>query len=163
MQPSPKAARAASLFEVVVARAWNLLNEGKPFHYIFVAGSFILYHFGNLLEGNWGPVAAAVLTGTPIAAIYMAFDFPLHLRWLLWVPLLAWVGLTGGPDLALLGLALGLHLFFTIFFWGSLYYNLRIGTPLTNFRRFWRMVLENSDSTSVIQRPSRADCRSVKT
>jgi predicted AlkP superfamily pyrophosphatase or phosphodiesterase len=45
-------------------------------------------------------------------------------------------------------LALGLYSFFTVFFWGTLYYHLRTGAPRTNFVRFWRLVLENPDSTS---------------
>jgi hypothetical protein len=35
-----------------------------------------------------------------------------------------------------------------VFFWGTLYYHLRTGAPKTNFVRFWRLVLENPDSTS---------------
>ena len=38
--------------------------------------------------------------------------------------------------------------FFTVFFWGTLYYHLRTGAPWTNFLRFWRLVLTNSDPTS---------------
>nr|MBA3473684.1 alkaline phosphatase family protein [Rubrobacter sp.] len=47
-----------------------------------------------------------------------------------------------------LALALGLYVFFTVFFWGTFYYHLRTGAPKTNFVRFWRLVLENPDSTS---------------
>ena len=39
------------------------------------------------------------------------------------------------------GLALGLYVFFTVFFWGTLYYHLRTGAPKTNFVRFWRLVV----------------------
>ena len=39
-------------------------------------------------------------------------------------------------------------MFFTVFFWGSLYYHLRTGAPWTNFTRFWRLVATNSDPTS---------------
>ncbi len=51
-------------------------------------------------------------------------------------------------DLGALALALGLYVFFTVFFWGTFYYHLRTGAPKTNFVRFWRLVLENPDSTS---------------
>ena len=51
-------------------------------------------------------------------------------------------------DLGALALVLGLYLTFTIFLWGTVYYHLRIGTPWTNFTRFWRLVLENPDPTS---------------
>lgn len=149
MPPSVhRAARAASVFEVVAARAWNLLNEGKSFHPLFAAGTFLLYHAGDLVRGRWPPLAAALLAAAPALAVYGIWDFPLHLRWLLWPPLLAWALFAAPAPPALTALALALYLFFTVFFWGSLYYHLRIGTPLTNFRRFWRLVLENSDSTS---------------
>ena len=51
-------------------------------------------------------------------------------------------------DLTALALVLGLYLTFTVFLWGTVYYHLRIGTPWTNFTRFWRLVLENPDPTS---------------
>ena len=49
---------------------------------------------------------------------------------------------------ALLAGALAGWVFFTVFFWGSLYYHLRTGAPWTNFTRFWRLVATNSDPTS---------------
>ena len=77
------------------------------------------------------------------------FSFPLRGRALLWlaspprVPLLEpW----RAPAL-LLG-ALAGYVFFTVFFWGTLYYHLRTGAPWTNFTRFWRLVATNSDPTS---------------
>ncbi len=148
MQPTVKTARSASLFEVVAARAWNLLNEGKAFHPIFAAGVFLLYHAHAVADGNLPAIGAGLMAGLPAAAVYVLYDFPLHLRWLLWAPLFGWLALYRPADPWLLTLALALHLFFTIFFWGSFYYHLRIGIPLTNFKRFWRLVLENSDSTS---------------
>ena len=51
-------------------------------------------------------------------------------------------------DLGALFLVFGLYVFFTVFFWGTFYYHLRTGAPKTNFVRFWRLVLENPDSTS---------------
>ena len=51
-------------------------------------------------------------------------------------------------DVVALALVLGIYLTFTIFLWGTVYYHLRIGTPWTNFTRFWRLVLENPDPTS---------------
>jgi hypothetical protein len=33
--------KSASRFEKVAARAWNLLNEGKPFTPIFTVGVFL--------------------------------------------------------------------------------------------------------------------------
>ena len=49
---------------------------------------------------------------------------------------------------ALLAGALAGYVFFTVLFWGTLYYRLRTGAPWTNFTRFWRLVLTNSDPTS---------------
>ncbi len=132
----------------MAARAWNLLNEGRSFHPIFTAGTFALFHLGDLAAGRLLPFAAGLLAAAVTVVAYIAFDFPLHLRWFLWAPLALWLWWTGAAPLGLLALALGLYLFFTIFFWGSLYYHLRIGTPITNFTRFWRQVVENSDSTS---------------
>ena len=51
-------------------------------------------------------------------------------------------------DATAIALVLGIYLIFTVLLWGSVYYHLRIGTPLTNFTRFWRLVLENPDPTS---------------
>ena len=50
-------------------------------------------------------------------------------------------------DISLL-FSVALYFFFTVFFWGTLYYHLRIGTSWLNFTRFWKLVLKNSDSTS---------------
>jgi predicted AlkP superfamily pyrophosphatase or phosphodiesterase len=54
----------------------------------------------------------------------------------------------GNVNLVLLFFSLGLYFFFTVFFWGTIYYHLRIGTTWLNFTRFWKLVLKNSDSTS---------------
>lgn len=148
MPEATGSARPASWFEVVAARAWNLLNEGRSFHPIFAVSLYVLWQGENLLQGRWEPLALGLLAGLPAVAVYSRWDFPLHLRWALWVPPAALLTLAGPPPWPLLLIAAGLYLFFTIFFWGSLYYHLRIGTPLTNFTRFWRLVLENSDSTS---------------
>ena len=77
------------------------------------------------------------------------FPFPLRGRALLWLALAASVPLLEpwrAPALVLGALA-G-WVFFTVFFWGTLYYRLRTGAPWTNFLRFWRLVLTNSDPTS---------------
>lgn len=141
-------ARSAGIPEIVCARLWNLLNEGRSFHLIFSLAVFLIYHLFDLAGGRWLPVGIALAAGAPVAAVSAIWDFPLHLRWFLWIPLTAWVSLAGSPDLTLSAMALGVYVLFTVFIWGSLYYHLRIGTPLNNFTRFWRLVAENSDSTS---------------
>ena len=80
--------------------------------------------------------------------LFYRFDFPLKLRIVLWLALAAFLGAFRFVDLISLVLVLGIYLTFTIFLWGTVYYHLRIGTPWTNFTRFWRLVLENPDPTS---------------
>jgi hypothetical protein len=136
--------KPASKFEIIAARIWNVLNEGKSFHPVFLLGTFLLLHVGQLVDGAL-PALGLV---APLVAIFVRYDFPLKLRWALWVFLAAFVILFRFVDAGALVLALGLYVFFTVFFWGTLYYHLRTGAPKTNFTRFWRLVLENPDSTS---------------
>jgi hypothetical protein len=141
--------RPASRFEIVAARAWNVLNEGKSFHPIFVLGTFLLLHVTQWLDGGfWARALPAIALVVPLVAIFVCYDFPLKLRWALWGFLGMFVLVFRFVDVGALLLALGLYSFFTVFFWGTLYYHLRTGAPRTNFVRFWRLVLENPDSTS---------------
>ncbi|WP_028784747.1 alkaline phosphatase family protein [Thalassobacillus devorans] len=141
--------KQASTFEVIAARGWNLLNEGKPFTPIFVVGTMLLFYIGEW--GNpsfWQTTGFSFLLTVPLLALYYHFDFPLLLRNYLWLPFVAYLILWGDVNLSLLTFALGLYFFFTVFFWGTFYYHLRIGTSWLNFTRFWKLVLKNSDSTS---------------
>jgi len=141
--------KPASKFEIVAARCWNVLNEGKSFHPVFVLGIFLLLHVFELGSGEfWGQALPALLLATPLVLIFVYYDFPLRLRWALWGFLAIFVLAFRFVDVDALALALGLYVFFTVFFWGTLYYHLRTGAPKTNFVRFWRLVLENPDSTS---------------
>lgn len=141
--------KAASGFEILAARAWNILNEGKSFHPVFVLGTFALLHVAEFADGElWGRAPLAVLLTLPLILTFVVFDFPLRLRWALWGYLVAFLLLFRYFDLGAVALLLGLYVFFTVFFWGTLYYHLRTGAPWTNFLRFWRLVLENPDSTS---------------
>ncbi|MGF1471570.1 MAG: alkaline phosphatase family protein [Rubrobacteraceae bacterium] len=141
--------KPASKFEIVAARIWNVLNEGKSFHPVFVLGTFLLLHVFQL--GNpefWARALPAILLTTPLVLLFVRYDFPLKLRWALWAMLAAFVFLFRFLDFGALALVFGLYVFFTVFFWGTFYYHLRTGAPRTNFVRFWRLVLENPDSTS---------------
>ncbi|MBT2638558.1 MULTISPECIES: alkaline phosphatase family protein [unclassified Bacillus (in: firmicutes)] len=141
--------KSASKFEKFAARSWNLLNEGKPFTPIFTVGTMVLFHLGDL--GSTGSIAdflLSFLTVLPLFIIYFIYDFPLFLRNYLWIPLIVFMIVWPEPDINLLLFAAGLYFFFTVFFWGTLYYHLRIGTSWLNFTRFWKLVLKNSDSTS---------------
>ena len=141
--------KPASRFEIAAARVWNVLNEGKSFHPVFVVGTFLLLHLTELASGAfWGRALPALGLTAPLVVLFVRYDFPLRLRWALPCFLAAFVLVFRFVELGALLLALGLYVFFTVFFWGTLYYHLRTGAPKTNFLRFWRLVLENSDSTS---------------
>jgi hypothetical protein len=141
--------KKASSFEIVAARCWNLLNEGKPFTPIFVVGVFLLYRIGEWSDISfWSSTGLAAVLTLPLFILYYIFDFPLLLRNYLWLPVVAALLIWDHQNLMLHVLALGVFFFFTIYFWGTFYYHLRIGTSWWNFRRFWKLVLKNSDSTS---------------
>ncbi|MFI8685642.1 alkaline phosphatase family protein [Rossellomorea sp. NPDC077527] len=140
--------KSASKFEKTAARCWNLLNEGKPFTPIFVIGTMMIFHFQELLHGEWFPFLISLLFTLPLFILYFYYDFPLFLRNYLWIPVIGYLLLFESPNLALWGFGIGLYFFFTVFFWGTFYYHLRIGTDWLNFTRFWKLVLKNSDSTS---------------
>ena len=141
--------RGASRFEVVAARLWNVLNEGKPFTPVFVVGILTLLSIPHLTDaGYWSKAGIAIAALLPLFLLFYRFDFPLRLRAVLWLALGVFLGAFRFVDLTALALVLGLYLTFTIFLWGTVYYHLRIGTPWTNFTRFWRLVLENPDPTS---------------
>lgn len=128
---------------------WNVLNEGKSFHPVFVLGTFLLLHVFQLTSPDfWSEALPAILLTVPLVLLFVKYDFPLKLRWSLWVFLAVFVAVFRFIDFGALALAFGLYVFFTVFFWGTFYYHLRTGAPKTNFVRFWRLVLENPDSTS---------------
>jgi hypothetical protein len=144
-----------TLLEKTAARGWNFVNEGKSFLPIFTIGTFLLYHLGDW-SANPGLVIhgfLSLLIISPLLVVYVVFDFPLYLRNYLWLPLLVYLLLPFPPgypafDIGLAIFATALFFFFTIFFWGTFYYRMRIGTPWNNFARFWKLVLKHSDSTS---------------
>ncbi|WP_409252740.1 alkaline phosphatase family protein [Bacillus sp. SCS-153A] len=141
--------KSASKFEKTAARCWNLLNEGKPFTPIFVLGSMLLFHIRSLdsIESLLN-LGIGLMLIIPLLAVFYLYDFPLFLRNYLWIPFVAYVVIWDEINLLLLLFASGLYFFFTVFFWGTFYYHLRIGTTWLNFSRFWKLVLKNSDSTS---------------
>ena len=142
-------ATSASRFEIVAARLWNVLNEGKPFTPVFVIGVLVLISLPNGLDGAyWTRAGIALLVIAPIFLLFYRYDFPLKLRIALWVFLGVFFAAFRFVDPVAVLVILGLYLTFTVFLWGTVYYHLRIGTPWTNFTRFWRLVLENPDPTS---------------
>ena len=78
-------ARAASRFEIAAARLWNVVNEGKPFTPVFVAGVAILLSIPHAADiGYWGRAGAALLALVPLFVVFYRFDFPIRLRAALW-------------------------------------------------------------------------------
>lgn len=137
----------AGALEVWAARAWNVFNEGRPFSVVYPA--MVLLVAAPLGLGPDGRLALALAGAIALALVLAAFPFPLRGRVLLWLALIVTAPLLEpwrAP--ALLAGALAGYAFFTVFFWGTLYYRLRTGAPWTNFLRFWRLVLTNSDPTS---------------
>ncbi|HUQ39278.1 MAG TPA: alkaline phosphatase family protein [Acidimicrobiales bacterium] len=130
--------RAAGPLEETAARAWNVLNEGKPFTVAFALA---------LLVATGAP-AANIALAAPLAFVWWRHAYPLHLRIALWVVAAAIVVAAGPPPLTSVVLAFAAYVLFTVVLWGTIYYHLRVGARLTNFLRFWRLVLENPDPTS---------------
>ncbi|MFX1465080.1 MAG: alkaline phosphatase family protein [Promethearchaeota archaeon] len=153
--------------EIYAARIWNLLNEGKSFFLIFtffifalrlliipivvfVSSNFPLATILSFEQFDFDSQALiwSILFAIPFLVLFIIFDFPLQYRAFLWVLLGVFILLFQYIDLISLLLILSFYFFFTVFLWGSVYYHFRVGTPLTNFTRFWKLVLTNPDSTS---------------
>ena len=114
--------KPASKFEIAAARIWNVLNEGKSFHSVFVLGTFLLLHVTELPSGEfWVQALPALGLTVPLVLLFIYYDFPLKLRWALWGFLAAFVLVFRFVDLGALLLVLGLYVFLTVFFWGAFY------------------------------------------
>jgi uncharacterized membrane protein YbhN (UPF0104 family) len=141
--------KSATSFEVLAARAWNVVNEGKPFTVVFSLVVLVLLSLPAALSpADWGRFAVGLAASVPLYITFARYDFPLKLRAALWMYLAVFLVAFGFVDVAAIALVVGLYLIFTVLIWGTLYYHLRIGTSWTNFTRFWRLVLENPDPTS---------------
>jgi hypothetical protein len=137
----------AGAAEVWAARAWNVFNEGRPFSVVYPP--LVLLAAAATGVGPDGPLALALAGALALALVLSRFSFPLWGRALLWLALAASAPLLEPwRDPALLAGALAGYVFFTVVVWGTVYYRLRTGAPWTNFLRFWRLVLTNSDPTS---------------
>ncbi len=149
LRGSAEGDKHASRFEIFAARAWNVLNEGKPFTPVFTLGILALLTIPNFTDGGyWLRAGLALLALVPMFIVFYRFDFPLKLRIALWVYLGGFLAASRFFDAIAIVLILGIYLTFTIILWGTIYYHLRIGTSWFNFTRFWRLVLENPDATS---------------
>ena len=142
-------AKTASRLEIVAARVWNVFNEGKPFTPVFAVGVVAFLSLSHLTDTSyWLRAGIALVALVPMFVVFYRYDFPLRLRIALWLFLALFLAVFRFIDLTAVALVLGLYITFTVFLWGTVYYHLRIGTPWTNFTRFWRLVLENPDPTS---------------
>ena len=137
----------AGRFEIWAARLWNVFNEGRPFSVVYPA--LVLLAAAAVGLAPDGPLWLALTGAAAVSLVAAVFCFPLRGRALLWLAAAASIPLLEpwrAP--ALLVGALAGYGFFTVVLWGSIYYHLRTGAPWTNFMRFWRLVLTNSDPTS---------------
>ncbi len=141
-----KSRNKAGLFEVYAARVWNMLNEGKSFFIIFNLAIILLMTLINFYPLSKVLLSLAIIL--PLWVIFYYFDFPLKYRYWLWLLLFVNVGLFRYYNFLAISLIIIIYFAFTIGWWGTIYYHLRMGTSLLNFTRFWKLVLENSDSTS---------------
>jgi hypothetical protein len=139
--------RAAGPVEIWAARAWNVLNEGRPFSVLYPL--LVLLCAAPLGLAADGSLLLALVGALCLALVQSRFEFPLRARALLWLVLLAAIpGLELWRAPLLLAGALAGYFVFTVVVWGSVYYHLRTGAPWTNGLRFWRLVVTNSDPTS---------------
>jgi hypothetical protein len=146
-QEGAAAAQAAGPLEVWAARAWNVLNEGRPFSIVYPL--LVLLAAAPLGLAPAGALGLALLGSAGSALVLSRFSFALRGRALLWLAALAALPLLEpwrAP--ALFAGAIAGYAFFTVVVWGSVYYHLRTGAPWSNGLRFWRLVLTNSDPTS---------------
>ena len=124
-----------------------MFNEGRPFSVVYPAIVLLAAAATGLAAD--GPLLLALAGAGLLAPVLACFSFPLRGRALLWLAAGAAVPLLEPwRHPALLAGALAGYAFFTVLFWGTLYYRLRTGAPWTNFLRFWRLVATNSDPTS---------------
>ena len=145
--------KKASGFEIVAARCWNLLNEGSRSRRYLRYRRLCALPYGTRGEiaTFWALFGIGLFAALPMFTLVFCimiflcfFETICGFRSL--AALVIWRD--ASLDLGLYGTGSGCFCFFTIYFWGTFYYHLRIGTSWWNFRRFWKLVLKNSDSTS---------------
>ena len=112
--------KRAGRFEIVAARLWNVLNEGKPFTPVFVLGTLLLLGLPHLTDGGyWLRQLVALFALAPLFLVFYRYAFPLRLRAALSVLLaVAMVGFRAF-DAAAIALVLALFFGFTVVLWGA--------------------------------------------
>ena len=87
IRASREDSKRAGRFEIVAARLWNVLNEGKPFTPVFVLGTLVLLGLPHLTDGGyWLRQLVAFVALVPLFVVFYRYAFPLRLRAALWVP-----------------------------------------------------------------------------
>ena len=90
IRASREDSKRAGRFEIIAARLWNVLNEGKPFTPVFVVGTLVLLGVPQLTDGGyWLRQLIALVVLLPLFAVFYRYAFPLRLRAGLWVLLAA--------------------------------------------------------------------------
>lgn len=86
----------------------------------------------------------------PIVYLFTHYDYPLNLRYILWIGLSIEITIIKISSTALITtiIFVAYYFFFTFIVWGTVYYRFILKEPWTTPLRFPRLVLENSDSTS---------------
>jgi len=92
----------------------------------------------------------ALLLTAPVIYLFTRYDYPLHLRYMLWIGLFIELSILKISSAALLATIIftAYYFFFTLIIWGTVYYRFILKEPWSTPLRFPRLVLENSDSTS---------------
>ncbi|HEX2232344.1 MAG TPA: hypothetical protein VHG69_03150, partial [Thermoleophilaceae bacterium] len=81
----------AGRVEVWAARAWNALNEGRPFSIVYPV--LVLLAAAAVGLAPDGPLGPALLGAVGLGAVLACFPFPLRGRALLWLAAVAAVPL----------------------------------------------------------------------
>lgn len=139
------------MYEIIGARIWNIVNEGKSFYFTASIGSII----AGILITNYVALAStsfiyALLLTAPLIYLFTRYDYPLNLRYILWIGLFIDMAIIKISSAALLTtiIFISYYFFFTFIVWGTVYYRFILKEPWTTPLRFPRLVIENSDSTS---------------
>ena len=129
--------KPASKFEIVAARCWNVLYGGEILPSRVRVGD--LLSPARLRIGGRRVLGAGAAGAPP----HRSDSTRVQLLRLSAKASVGALGIPRGPsahvpfrDLPILALALGIYVFFTVFFWGTFYYHLRTSAPKINFVRF---------------------------
>jgi len=138
--------RLTPKWEIVVARFWNIANEGKSFYLCMSLVLIFLLNFSSILtRGFW----INLLIISPFVLLFLYYDYPLNLRIILWLFLIFFILFFRPPNIFINTVTLTFFYFFFILgVWGTFYYYVLLKEPIKTPINFIKLVLENTDSTS---------------